>query len=283
MQAAAVEGAPALASLLKGANSWWLEAVSAGVEEILHCFLYPFKLGLVAQHSTSVAPLIDKLWQRVQERPMALAATVEAFQACHMTDSGRVMSEQRIADAINMHVCYLASRDAEGQIFEGWLELLGSDSVQQYALEALAPLPDSSEATPLLHSLGPWSQRQFPFLTFLNLAAGAGKMCGARLRALAFHEGILSHPREAAAGRLELGGIGLCALTLRNCWTQICLQRSSPGRSAEARGAAQSAMMAPLRQLAAILQLRAVPPDQQQRAVQRAQRHGFLQARPSIA
>lgn len=79
---------------------------------------------------------------------------------------------------------------------------------------------------------------------------------------------------------MDVVGMDACTGLLDAAWGHFLAQRHSPGGSQEAHAAAQSAMMAAMQQGAVILQLRAVPPAQQQRAVRRAQREGVLRVRP---
>lgn len=85
MQAAAAAGSPALAALMRAAPRGQRERASEAAKRLLGCFLNPFKLSHGLRSSPSAAPLVEKLWQRVFERPEALAATVEAFGVCQGT------------------------------------------------------------------------------------------------------------------------------------------------------------------------------------------------------
>lgn len=89
IQAAVAAGAPALAALLRAANPAQLEHCSIAARDLLRSFLVPFMLAEALRKDLHPAPLLEKFWQRVTERPSALVATVEAIQLCRVTDDMR--------------------------------------------------------------------------------------------------------------------------------------------------------------------------------------------------
>lgn len=101
-------------------------------------------------------------------------------------------------------------------------------------------------------------------------------MSGARLGALVTDEVILEPLRRVAEGSADLERLQACAFLFANAWQHLAMLRSIPGGCTEAHAALQSVMLAAMQQGAV---LRALVPAQQQRAVRRARRQGFLQVR----
>ena len=80
MQAVAEAGALVLAALLRTASRAQLESCSTATRGLLHCFLYPYELAAYLYTTSRSPSLVTSFWQRVQERPSALAAAVDALQ-----------------------------------------------------------------------------------------------------------------------------------------------------------------------------------------------------------
>ena len=53
-----------------------------------------------------------------------------------------------LREAFRLHIIFLRPGNAFGHHFAAWPELLGSDSMQRYAMEALMPAPLSSQSSP---------------------------------------------------------------------------------------------------------------------------------------
>jgi hypothetical protein len=280
MQAAAAAGGAALAALLGPSPRGHPEEWSDTVRDLLHCFLQPFVLVWPLSESPSAATLVNKVWQRVMECPSALAATVEALQACPGgTDPIFWLKDcALVSTAVDMHVAFLGPSNAAGRRFAGWPAVLGSGSLQQFAVDALVweapsrrpPLPEEVEEQ-LTDSLS-------TFRKFLGGAAQEDQISAARLRTLFAHEGILAALQAVAEGREEPEGSNWpaarsSAILLNKAAIKLQAQRCSP----EAYTAVQGTMLGVIRQGAVLLQLTAVAPAQRQRAVRRARRDGFLQ------
>lgn len=114
------------------------------------------------------------------------------------------------------------------------------------------------------------------FLVFLATAVDKMKVSESRMGALLTHEGFLA-PLRAVAERGEgfdeapFSSGGLLA-----AWLHFEAQHRNPEGSPEAHDTARSAMLGAMRQAAALLQLGALASPQQQRAVRRARKAGFL-------
>ena len=110
--------------------------------------------------------------------PSALANTVEALQLCHSTD----MLRQRQLDLLRLPFwgALINLRPGPGnKKCKVWEALLGSESLQSYAMVALAQAP----ATPnVLHQ-----KYVFPYLLFASEAVRAHQVKDARLIALMTH------------------------------------------------------------------------------------------------
>lgn len=206
---------------------------------------------------------------------------MEVVLACHTTDASRSDDVRVIGNAVAAHICCLHPGNSACRQFGGWVSLLGSDSLQRYAMGALGPVPPPSQAPPSLPAPRKLSKHKDSFVEFLSLAAGAGQMSSARLSDVTTHSGILASLRAAAAGRGDVNDLHACTNLLNEAWKHIARHGRDPGGSPEAHAAMQSALLAAMQQGIALLQLRAVAPAQQERGVRRARKEGFLQARPS--
>lgn len=113
-----------------------------------------------------------------------------------------------IGSALREQMTSLRPENRDGRRFAGWADLLGSESLQLYSLEALASAPQSSADAQLQQSVERLPQGAEPFLTFLGLAAQAGRLSEARLSALVTHKAILATLREAAQGRVDELALG---------------------------------------------------------------------------
>ena len=179
MQTAAAAGSPALAALLRaltaqGPLSGQQEKCRETAAIALRCFLLPFKLATLAP---TAAPLLKQLWQRVMERPSALAATVEAFQLCQTPRAVKIAENFLIATAVRLHTDKLSPGNSDGRVFPGWPAILAADSLQQYAMDVLAaaavvPSQPPSHAQADIDSVTCLA----PFRAFLAEAAGAGQI-----------------------------------------------------------------------------------------------------------
>lgn len=169
MEAAAVSGGPALARLLRGGSRAQLEVRSRTARRLLRTFLQPFTLVSMLDLAPSASAVVEKFWQRVAERPSALAATVEALQACSAgEDDCRIEELCLIGGAIGVYSVSLVPGNAGGRQLAGWHDLLGSDSVQCYAMEALSfPILSQPTQQALKESFG-------IMLGFLSAALAAG-------------------------------------------------------------------------------------------------------------
>lgn len=205
---------------------------------------------------------------------------METLQACelHLGSSSKDLTIVRSAFSA---VASYWPHERNGQSLRGWLELLDSDSLQQYAMDAIAPAPPSSHSTPQQPSLGALLQQSEPFLWGLAFAAKGGKMSQTRLSALLTHEGILASLWAAPIRCVRSAALHACAIILDKGWHPASTDPRNPGSSPEAHGAAHSAMAVALRHGIVLLQLRAVAPGRQQRAVKRAQKEGTLQVESS--
>lgn len=128
---------------------------------------------------------------------------------------------------------------------------------------------------------GVHTERVNDFKYFLSCAVCTDAVSTARLRALATHAAILEPLRAASDGRAGFSAVNTSASFLAGAWLEIASQKTQANDSfriiPEEHAAARSAVMAAMRQGAALLQLRAVAVSQLQRAVRRARRGGFLQ------
>lgn len=107
MPAAVISCSAALAALLRAATESETESCSA-VTKLLHGFLRSFDLAALLQHSPSAVPLVDRFWQQVSASPSGLAATVEALQARHASDSLQLDDILRVGQAVRVHLGFLA-------------------------------------------------------------------------------------------------------------------------------------------------------------------------------
>lgn len=110
MQAAAAAGAPAVAALLRVAPRFRELAGAMAARKLLSCFLMPFVLSLIVNRSPSAEPLVEQHWQRVMERPAALAATVEALSMCFSTVQFRSEDLALVGDALKAHLILLTTK-----------------------------------------------------------------------------------------------------------------------------------------------------------------------------
>jgi hypothetical protein len=215
-------------------------------------------------------------WQRVMERPSVLAATVEALQACRPSVYSQCHEVQLIFESLKVHIHALRPGNDGRRHFAGWTDMLGSDSLQRVSMEAILPASPSSQLPlPAVEAV----QDTAALVGFLVDAALAGQVSEARLSALLTHEVLIALLKASAEGRADFDAISIPVKLLIAAWRHFSAQRRSPGGSPAEHGAAQSAVLAALRQGTAMLLLREVAPAQQQRAVRRARREGYLQVR----
>lgn len=141
------------------------------VRELLHCFLSPFQ---VLEHVND-ATLLDKVWQWVAAAPAALTACVEALQALNARfPSDTLASELEVVnDALRGHIDNLAPDSSFDGLFAGWDDLLGSESLQQYAMDGLP-----GQASPPQQSANLPPPQNDDFLIYLGRAAEAGHISG---------------------------------------------------------------------------------------------------------
>jgi hypothetical protein len=270
MQAATAAGAPALAALLSAAPGGQLEERSMTARALLYIFLLPFELQDQlqqrenAQQTPSGARLISEIWQRAAENPLALAAAVEAIQACYRAPMQWSCDVMVVSAALWVHLRHIRTCSAADPHLAGWLDLLGSERLQQFAMDALE-MPEPSE-TPNVRE---------PLIMFFAEAAKVGKLSEARMSTLLTHEQVLASLMAAAEGREGLTQSAVYLLI--PLWRYFDEKKRRPDGSPEAHLAAQSAIMAALRQGSVLMQLKAVAAPQKRRAVQRARKNGFLQ------
>lgn len=110
--------------------------------------------------------------------PSALADTVEAIQACNSTDSQRQIELLRLP----LWATLKNLRPGSGRNFAGWAALVGSKSLQRFAIDALTQAEPSA-----LHI-------EFePYRLFLSEAVEAHKVNEARLGVLLSHPQVWLH------------------------------------------------------------------------------------------
>lgn len=277
MQAAAAAGSPALVTLLRATPPAQLQECSNLLSLLLHGYLTPFTLvfptrsGGSAQLTPSTAALVDKFWQRVREHPAALEATGQAVQACPDKEHCCARSRMLISQALDLHVEFL--NPDRNRPYAGWHHFLGSDSLQQYAMDGLDPTEISNTGF----------EPSEDFQTYLSTAGLSGLVSEARLGALLTHDGILAPIRAAAEGRQEFRGCLRVSVILGMACEHFGTQRRNPGGSPAALRAVQSTLMAAIRQGAALRQVLEMAAGRRQRAVRRAQETGFLQVHSLIS
>lgn len=251
----------------------------------MRCLLYPFKLVEGLQEARSAAPLVERFWQQVMEHPSSLAATAEALQACHTPQSVRFIDIIGFANVLGIHIAFMNSGDT-WRYAAAWADILASDSLQQYAMEALADVADwrqpniQLDMSPRSGNLELAGEPMQWFSAFLAWAAISGEVSEARLSTLITHESILAPLRVMAEGHGGLKGIHSSTLVLEAAWEHFGEMQRSPAGSPDVHGAAQRVILAALQQTAVLLQLGAMAPAQRYRAVRRARREGFLQVHP---
>lgn len=287
VHAAAAAGGTALAALLRAAPQAHLERCSATARNLLCCFLHPFQLVQYIGDAPAAGPLATKYWQWVMAGPKALSAAVEALQACHSAGQDRRSDIALVGESLQFYVAFLHPANGERRRDVARAALLGSDSLQRYAMEALAAAAAAAgpgQPSCLQDAIQlSWKPIQVLSL-FLGMAAAEGSMGDARMRTLLTHDGIIAPLWRAAEGRGDyVRTLSCSAMFLETAWVHFSTSQRSSGRLAEAHRAAQSAMMWAIRQGLALLQLSAVAPAQRQRAVRRARRGGFLLVRRSCS
>lgn len=272
MQEAAASRAQALAALLRTAPQAQLSQCCRTAEHLLENHLRSFMIVSLLQQSGKEQPLVNRFWRRVMECPSSLAATVEALEVCRVmalpeVDSrGGQQCELLIAGTIEFHTVALQPGNTDGRHFPGWPDLVGSESLQQFAMDVLSPAaPERTVWSP--------SDVKGIALSFMANAGEAARMSETRLRALLTNGGLLAPLQAAAEGRADFTWAMMPVMILLSG----CRQIHTPWDASEVHAPVQSALMAAMRQGTALLQLRAAPPPQQQRAVRRARREGFLQ------
>ena len=199
---------------------------------------------------------------------------MEPLQACE-TDERRLRQDRSIVGPA-LRVLFVMVSQLQGfePEFGCWAALTGSDSLQQYAIEALAQAPPRGLSAEQLAKLPPADVE--PFGLLLSFAANAGKISFARTSALVMNAGIAARLRAIAEGEdgfHETSVLLLVAFTA--AWDRLNAAGHAPTGSAEEMEAAQSAMMAVLRQGSSLLQLHRMGPASHKRALRRAQRGGF--------
>ena len=225
---------------------------------------------------------MKSIWQRVIERPPALASTVEALQACLTNDDNRLRDEYVVNLAMSLYSDVRPGNEG-GLLFPDWPAWVASDSLQRFAMEVLGPALPSSQSPAALQRVRPPSHHTSPFVWFLSAAAREGRLSSARMIALLTHECVLAPLRDVAAGRMDIKGMGYSVDALDASWSQLRRAHSSasgisiPRGSPDAHVAAQGVMMAALRQGTVLLQLHALPLPQRRRAVLLARKGDFLQ------
>lgn len=112
---------------------------------ILHLSPHSTDMSTAADQSSSAAHLLEMFWQRIMKCPSALAATTDAFLARRTNGAVSWEGAERTAAAFDMYVSRLQPRNEDGRHFLGWDDLLGSDNLQRYALEALAVTQPSTQ------------------------------------------------------------------------------------------------------------------------------------------
>ena len=104
-----------------------------------------------------------------------------------------------------MHLDALKPGNASGRIFAGWADLVSSDILEQYAMDAPVPAPPSRQSLPLRQPPGSTApEAAGQTLEFLCHAADLNGMEEPRMSALIVHEGIVLHLRAAAEDRPEV-------------------------------------------------------------------------------
>lgn len=271
LPAAAATASPALAALLRAAPRAQLEDCSQPARQLLHCFLHPFAIVVSVQQAPSARLLINAFWQRVMEHPLALAATVDPLQACPGAEAAQRKDMLIIALALEAHVLCLDPNKADGWHFNlGWTDWLAAGSLQRYALKALAD--ESLWSTLDTEQAGAYQDH---LMQFLASAALAGKMSESRLSSLLTHQEILAPLREVGEGRGDADSFYTSAVILGTA-LQSSGKKSPPSAGSSAQRAVLSAMLEAMRQGAALLQVEAIAPAKQQRAVRTALKKGFL-------
>lgn len=219
------------------------------------------------------------------ECPAALAATVEAFQACQ-TDEELFFTElSMICNAAEFHLDALDRGKDEAWFSVAQTTLLSSDSLQQYAMNTLAAAAAAMGSEQFSPDRADPSLRRAmrTFTNFIADAVDAGEVNETRRSALLTHDGILAPLRAVAEGKNAYRYARASTMILNMAWRSFLKPIRSPAGSPEAYGTAQSTMLAALRQSAAMLQLKELATAQRQRAVRRARAKGFLRVRPSSA
>ena len=278
IQVVALRAARALTAVLGTAPSSQRARCEAAASQMMAVFMSPYRLINYLPEGPFAVLLRDECWQRATG-PLGLVATVELLRACSATHIPLELVSA-VSGALTVHMVTLKRYGNTGQRSEGWTKLLGSDSMQQYALEALQQLHSSRKDVSIDRTD---SDCELSFLSLLLEAFRAGEMSQAALEAMLTNEGLLSYLRDGACGGLHGVGLTRTVKALSAAWTEI--QQAtifSTGRP-EAHRAMQSAMLGAVRQSTVLLQLRTVAPALRQRAVRRAQRYGFLMVcRPPI-
>lgn len=207
--------------------------------------------------------------------PSAFAAAAEAFQVCHSAEYGYYNEVQAVSIAITEHLDWLGSDTSRLRFPAALPALVASSSLQQYAMDALA-----AAAAVGLSYAPPFGRVEDdstrvatfmePFKRLLHTATVEGSLSDERMSALIVNEAILAPLRSTAEGGGDNGNAKMSSRVLGAVWFHYSLQGRMRGGSFEVLCAAQGTMLAALGQAAAVLQLAAVPPAQQRRAVRQA-------------
>lgn len=275
-QAAATSSSKALAALLRAARRPKLVACSKAVKSLLHSFLFIYSLASVSELPNALpAPLVEKFRQQVRESPLALPSILEALLASRVCEASEIHADRAIIGLSLHHQAILLNPGSpDGPPSAAYAELLGSDTLQQYAMESLVVAGPSSHL-PLSEEEAE-SELQ-PFRQFLVDAAEAEQIGEAHLTSLFTHEGLLDPIRTAAGGSFDLESVAASMEVFSAACGHFLSKGRVPGGSPTAHRAAQCSLLAALQQGAVLLRPRVTATDQKQRAVRRARREGFLQ------
>lgn len=119
-------------------------------------------------------------------------------------------------------------------------DVVGTDSLQQYAMDALTPLTWTASPT---EALLPNEQLAYqhseaslePFRLFLSAAAMEGKLPETRLNALRSHDSILAPLRAAAEDCKAFQSISSSVVLLDLAWSPVGSEVFLPAGSLKAR------------------------------------------------
>lgn len=89
--------------------------------------------------------MVQQFWQRVLEAPSAIEATADALQLLRPNAANPLLDRLMINNSVGPYVDELRPGNAAGHLFLGWPEFVGSETLQQYVMEALALATPSSQ------------------------------------------------------------------------------------------------------------------------------------------